>query len=540
MIVVIKLIVVAGLVAVLVLRARGRAGARTAAVDRRGRSGRSGASGTRSGPLGSLRSRLSRPTEPDAADTPKPRMRARVDVPVSTPGEAATEVLAGAAARETGPADLGAGGDDPSPAPTEEHPDPRASISPLETISDPGWPQPGELIDPPSFEDFDPQPDALPVETAEVGDVAYNEWTVPERDAQVDWDDVDPDELGADDTPSLGESGRDPDRAPQRADSPADAEWDDDDFDPASGWTGDSLFQDPVLQSEHASVPVPAASLLTAEWELAEGEAPADPEPESVPPTEHRDFDATAWDSAFEETAHEAPVPDSSDAAAPTSISLAPDLFDADGPAVAAAAEEGLDLFTLTPLTSADPSVNVTWTNARAAASTPPESQRIADDPLAPPVIMYLRTGSEELKVVIERDEAGGPIAWVLSGSAAVDAEGPAVHVTMPTPGDEREFVASPPVEVDDLRERLAALEREIARLADTATSEPATLRTAPPRRSRARRRPDAATARGNLTAFSLPPRPQPHPIRGRTPRALLPRRAPRGIGSTQRNHGGS
>lgn len=54
-------------------------------------------------------------------------------------------------------------------------------------------------------------------------------------------------------------------------------------------------------------------------------------------------------------------------------------------------------------------------------------------DPTAP-VIMYLQSGDQEMKVVIERDHTGNPLAWVLSGVAKVDAEGSAIRVRIPSP----------------------------------------------------------------------------------------------------------
>jgi hypothetical protein len=66
-------------------------------------------------------------------------------------------------------------------------------------------------------------------------------------------------------------------------------------------------------------------------------------------------------------------------------------------------------------------------------------------DPTAP-VIMYLQSGDQEMKVVIERDHTGNPLAWVLSGVAKVDAEGSAIRVRIPAPDVDEEVA---PIEVD-------------------------------------------------------------------------------------------
>jgi hypothetical protein len=50
------------------------------------------------------------------------------------------------------------------------------------------------------------------------------------------------------------------------------------------------------------------------------------------------------------------------------------------------------------------------------------------------------------MKVVIERDHTGNPLAWVLSGVAKVDAEGSAIRVRIPAPDVDEEVA---PIEVD-------------------------------------------------------------------------------------------
>ena len=77
----------------------------------------------------------------------------------------------------------------------------------------------------------------------------------------------------------------------------------------------------------------------------------------------------------------------------------------------------------------------------------------VSTDPTAP-VIMYLQSGEQEMKVVIERDHTGNPLAWVLSGVAKVDAEGSAIRVRIPSPDadDESRSVdagSHAPVEAD-------------------------------------------------------------------------------------------
>ena len=52
----------------------------------------------------------------------------------------------------------------------------------------------------------------------------------------------------------------------------------------------------------------------------------------------------------------------------------------------------------------------------------------------AAPMRLHLSSGDQDLRVVIERDELGTPMAWVLSGSA-IGVDG-AVRVTMPASAD--------------------------------------------------------------------------------------------------------
>lgn len=489
----IKLIVVCALVVFLVVRYRARAATAEGL--------QTGKAVVKPAPTAPEKKapRKERAARAKTADQPKsaraPRMRARMQVPLPkdmaapmSADAADTFAVADAPMMDSPGADVSAELD-VATAPVGVPDDTTATDGGDSPIPAPGWPEPREFGQALGalYDGEATSPDTPSATHADEGDLTLSAAHVATpSDADVDavppivgseagWAEIDATEVGMDDAilPSL----------PHADDIPVAQGWNDDDgFDPASGWSDTAEDTTPAWSNSTAETPVtldadaawesagaadPAASSSDAEpwdapgiahWHAPQADDTLEPPHDPVPSWDVADWAVPAVDvddepaaDAFEITEPTEVIPlvaSSVDDGVPTTVD-APVAKEPEAPAeelsVAADVPPPVEAAPLPSLSWEDATVDVSplpepvgtpWAEPEHVVEVPRSLLPVSADPTAP-VIMYLQSGDQEMKVVIERDHTGNPIAWVLSGAAKIDAEGSAIRVRIPNSDDD-------------------------------------------------------------------------------------------------------